>query len=126
MKRRIALLTVISLVSVLLASPAHLHAQQPADPADHAAHHADDAAVPPNSLSEPAATPQMTSAAKLEALLEKMNSAQGAAKTDAMAELLTALVRDRGSCEPMMATMTKMMDMMTGSNDNARVPPTAK
>jgi chromosome condensin MukBEF ATPase and DNA-binding subunit MukB len=41
----------------------------------------------------------MMSTAKLDELVKTMNSAEGAAKTEAMAGLLTALVRDRRACE---------------------------
>ena len=56
-----------------------------------------------------------TNDAKLDDLVKKMNAATGAAKTDAMAQLLTALVEDRhNACEPMMANMMSMMQMMGG------------
>ena len=49
--------------------------------------------------------------AKLDQLVKKMQSATGAAKTDAVAELLAALVEDRKTaCEPMMAHMMSMMN----------------
>jgi len=55
----------------------------------------------------------MASDAKIDELVKKMNAAKGAAKTDAIAELLTALVQEhrmmRGS---MMTNMSSMMDMM--------------
>jgi hypothetical protein len=55
----------------------------------------------------------MASDAKLEELVKKMNAAEGSAKTEAMAELLTALVQNhRTMCGPMMANMMSMMDMM--------------
>jgi hypothetical protein len=48
--------------------------------------------------------------AKLDQLVARMQAAKGAAKTDAIAELLTALVDDRKNmCEPMMAHMMSMM-----------------
>jgi hypothetical protein len=50
-------------------------------------------------------------------LVKKMNEAKGSAKTDAIAELLTALVEDRrNTCEPMMTNMMSMMNMMGGSH----------
>ena len=49
--------------------------------------------------------------AKLDELVKKMNAATGTAKTEAMAELLAALVDDRKTnCEPMMADMMSMMN----------------
>jgi hypothetical protein len=44
-----------------------------------------------------------------------MNTAKGEAKTAAMAELLTALVQDRQSCEAMKAGMMKMMGASHGA-----------
>ena len=56
--------------------------------------------------------------AKLDQLVKKMQSATGAAKTDAVAELLAALVEDRkAACEPMMA---HMMSMMNGDHTHTR------
>ena len=54
------------------------------------------------------------SGARLEALVKKMNAAKGEAKTDAIAELLTALVEDRRHHESMMANMSGMMSKMHG------------
>ena len=63
---------------------------------------------------------------KLDALVKKMNGATGAAKTDAMAELLTAVVEDRrNGCEPMMANMMSMMNMMGNrGTQTGTTPPT--
>jgi hypothetical protein len=64
---------------------------------------------------------------KLDDLVKKMNAAKGTAKTDAIAELLTALVEDRRSgCEPMMANMMSMMNMMSGSGHDASAPTAPK
>ena len=129
MKRRIALVTVIVALSAVMASPVHLHGQQPTDRADHSAHHPGapaTQAVPPVA---PTPMEAMMSTAKLDELVKKMNSAKGAAKTEAMAELLTALVQDRRACEPMMANMMKMMEMMEmirGANATMPMQPPAK
>jgi hypothetical protein len=65
----------------------------------------------------------MASEANLEELVKKMNAAQGAAKTDAMAELLTALVENhRTMCGPMMANMMSMMSMMGGKGEKGTDP----
>ena len=51
-----------------------------------------------------------------------MNAAEGAAKTEAMVELLTALVQNhRTMCGPMMANMMSMMDMMGKMGKMARL-----
>jgi len=47
------------------------------------------------------------STAKLDESVMKMNAANGAAKTAAIAALLTALVADRHACEAMMSPMMK-------------------
>jgi hypothetical protein len=52
--------------------------------------------------------------AKLDALVQKMNAAKGAAKTDAMAELLTALVEERQAMRSSMMGMMNMMGPMGG------------
>ena len=126
MKGPIALVTVIAALSAVMASPVHLHGQQPTDPADHAAHHPGTPttqAVPP---AVPASMESMMSTAKLDELVKKMNSAEGAAKTEAMAELLTALVQERRACEPMMTSMMKMIDMMRGAHATMPMQPPAK
>jgi hypothetical protein len=64
----------------------------------------------------------MASDAKLDELVKKMNAAEGAAKTEAMAELLTALVQNhRTMCGPMMANMMSMMGKM-GKMGSATTP----
>ena len=54
------------------------------------------------------------SGARIDTLVKKMNAATGDAKTEAIAELLTALVEDRRHHESMMANMSGMMSMMHG------------
>jgi hypothetical protein len=55
----------------------------------------------------------MSSDAKLDELVKKMNAAKGDTKVDAMAELLTTLVENqRSTCGPMMADMMSMMKKM--------------
>jgi hypothetical protein len=53
--------------------------------------------------------------AKIDELVKKMQSAKGAAKTDAIADVVAALAEDRKNThEPMMANMMSMMNMMGG------------
>lgn len=66
------------------------------------------------------------STAKLDELTKKMNLAEGAAKTEAMAELLTALAQDRRACESMMARVMKMMDMVGQATSTTPMQPPAK
>ena len=131
MKSRFAILTVFGVVTAFIATPAHLHGIPQAPTAQHEQHHPDTPGTPERTT---APTPQanmmgmMASDAKIDELVKKMNAAKGAAKTDAIAELLTALVQDhrmmRGS---MMTNMSSMMDMMKmmgnmGGRGDAGVP----
>ena len=112
----------IAIVGALI-TPAPALAQQPsAPPVDHSAHHPD-AATPPAPASQTGAGSQMMSSAKLDELVKKMNAATGTAKTAAMAELLTALVAERHSCETMMANMMKSMH---GDGGQMPMQPAAK
>ena len=63
--------------------------------------------------------------AKLDQLVTRMQTAKGAAKTDAIAELLTALVDDRKNmCEPMMAHMMSMMKAPAPASTRPTTPTT--
>lgn len=116
MKSRFAILTVFGVVTAFIATPAHLRGVPQVSAAEHEQHHPDTPGAP-----EPATPPapkantmgMMASDARIDELVKKMNAAKGAAKTDAIAELLTALVQDhrmmRGA---MMTNMSSMMDMM--------------
>jgi uncharacterized coiled-coil protein SlyX len=64
--------------------------------------------------------------ARLDALVEKMREARGAARIDAMEELLTALVEERRDCERMMADMPSMMNMMDGHESHGTAPTAPK
>ena len=69
----------------------------------------------------------IASTAKLDELVKKMNSATGAAKIDAMAELLTILVNDHRTLGGHMASMMSMMNMhkmgTAGMQDRMTTPP---
>jgi hypothetical protein len=104
----------IALVTVFLATSPTLSAQQAAPPADHSEHHPEDTTdiiAPPAGAGMTESMKMMASMKKSNAtfdqLVAKMNAATGVAKTDVIAELLTALVSDRHSCEAMMAEKTK-------------------
>ena len=126
MKDQLALVTVIVALSAVMASPVYLHGQQSPDPSDHSAHHPGAPATQAVAPATPAPMESMMSTARLDELVKKMNSASGTAKTEAMAELLTALVEHRRACEPMMANMMKMMEMMRGANATMPMQPPAK
>ena len=122
MTSRFAILTVLGIFSALIAAPAHVHGLTQARASQHEDHHPGTTNTPDRATApEPRANmmaDMMASEVKIDELVKKMNAAKGAAKTDAIAELLTALVQDhrmmRGS---MMTNMSSMMDMMkmTGS-----------
>jgi formate dehydrogenase maturation protein FdhE len=122
MRPRIATLTLTVLAAVFILLPAPLRAQQTATAQEHQQHHpatsAEQAApaVSPPAETQPAAMAMMArmkaTTERLDALVTRMNAAQGQAKTDAIAELLTALVEERRDmCGPMMAGMMSMMNM---------------
>src|SRR5690348_395499 len=122
MKPRTALLALMFAVVVAIASAPQLYGQK-ADSDDHSAHHPATPAAATAAPANPTGMGTMMSSAKLDELVKKMNAATGPAKTDAMAELLTALVQDRQACEPMMTKMMKMMDMMGGANGTMPMAP---
>ena len=109
------------LVTALTIAPAH---GWQVSPEEHAAHHpaaqADKAAPTPHPAPAPEAKARagmkgmdMKAAdAKLGELVAKMNVAQGQAKVDAMAELLTTLVQYHQS---MHGNMDQMMSKMKGA-----------
>ena len=114
MTRQTHTLAAIALTAFFAAS-ATAYGQQAAEPPDHSSHHPE--AATPGAAATPAAPGMMDSMkmmesmkksnARLDELVTKMNAAKGAAKTDAIAELLTALVAKEHSCETMMAEKMK-------------------
>ena len=102
------------LVAAFTTAPAH---GWQVSPEEHAAHHP----AAPAAKAEAAPAPQAkgmagmkgmdmkASNAKLDELVAKMNAAQGQAKVDAMAELLTTLVKQH---ESMHGNMGEMMSKM--------------
>jgi hypothetical protein len=119
MTSRIAVLIGVLLAAGLATVPA-LGWQVSAE--DHAQHHpAAQAADPKAATPAPQATTGMgmnmtASDAKLDELVKKMNAAQGQAKVDAIAELLTALVQDRRHMHANMAGMMSMMSHTEGGH----------
>jgi uncharacterized protein (DUF2342 family) len=132
MKLHTTLIAAAAVVAACVVGPAPLYAQGP-EAQDHKQHHpeavAQQQAVPARPADQPRAdsTGMMArmkaTGEKLDALVKKMNAAQGTAKTDAIAELLTALVEERRSmCEPMMSMMS-MMGGAGGHGEATTVPP---
>ena len=97
-------------VVALLSAPARLYAQGPSAHAGAGPHAAQAVgqARGHDTTQGPAAKPD------LDALVTKMNAATGAAKVDAMAEVLTALVQKQKDCE------AKMAGMMSGMEHSAK------
>jgi hypothetical protein len=121
MRARFAILTVLAVFSALIASPAHLHGLQAAQAAPHDEHHSDATETPGHAMTPEAQAnmmaTMMASDAKLDALVTRMNDAKGAAKTDAIAELLTAIVQEHHTmCGSMMTNMSMMNNMMSMMN----------
>ncbi|MDO8794930.1 MAG: hypothetical protein Q7J25_09965 [Vicinamibacterales bacterium] len=124
------------MVTVFVGVPAHVHGQQPAAQAQtQAPHHPEQgaAAVPD------AATPEQRQAmmmnmmsemkaadAKLDALVQAMNAAKGAAKTDAIAALLTTIVEQQRAMHSSMGPMMHMMHMMNDQGSHDQQPGTPK
>jgi hypothetical protein len=126
MKGRMPILAGMPLAAALVLLPANVYAQQTAPAPQHEEHHPDATQSPSATTAGPHAnmmdmmSRMKATDAKLAALVQKMNEAKGSAKTDAIAELLTALVDDRRTmCEPMMANM---MTMMTSHGQDETMP----
>ena len=117
MKARIVVLAAVVLATVLISRPAHLYGRQgPPAPQNQAA-----MANMAGMMSQMHAND-----AKLDELVKKMKGAQGAAKTDAVAEVVAALVEERKNAhEPMMANMMSMMNMMSDGMGHAQPAPAA-
>jgi len=101
-------------IAALLMTPARLYAQQASEhpgSAPQASATASPQAHDHGVAQSPAAKPDIA------ALIAKMNAANGSAKIDAMAEVLTALVEKQKDCE------AKMAGMMSGMSDHAAKAP---
>jgi hypothetical protein len=135
MKSRNALFTVVALFVLGISTGARAQGQQqpPSDAQQHEQHHPGATAEQPATPAQPQANMMSMMArmksndAKLDDLVKKMNAATGPAKTEAIAQLLTAIVEDRrNACEPMMANMMSMTEMMGGHGTGNQAPPPPK
>ena len=133
MKSRIAILTVVSMVAAFISAPAHLHSQQGSQAQQHDQHHPDASAAPAQAAGDQQANMMNMMARmkateqKLDELVKKMNSARGTEKTDAIAEVLTALVQDQRTMhDSMMSNMSGMMNMMSNMHGRGDMPATPK
>jgi hypothetical protein len=126
MKSKITILTGTVMFATLIAMPSYLHGMQ-GGPTQHDQHHPDQTSPPTTAIQAPGKPEMgmMARQAQLDELVKKMNTAQGVAKTDAMADLLNALVENhRTMCGPMMADMMSKMSM-TGTKHNKGTEPAA-
>ena len=119
------LLSTVAVVTALVAVPTRVLGQAPAAqaPAQHDHEHQG------TGDTKPATTPEQrqgmmmmknmmadmhTTDEKLNALVQTMNAAKGAEKTEAMAALLTAIVKEHGTMHGSMMNMMNMMSNMPG------------
>ena len=116
-------------LSAVFTMPSILHGQQPPAAPNHEQHDHGSATDPgPTATGRQADMSKMMAGMaandrKLDALVKKMSAAQGAAKVDAMAELLTTLVQDhRMMGERMMMMKMNMMGQMHGRGDGSTPP----
>lgn len=118
MRSRIVLPATLFLVAVFTSASAHAQAQAAQAGHEHTAGTA--AAVEQQHAGMTAPMMDMTAAdQKIDALVKKMNAAKGSAKTDAIAELVTALVESQRAMHAMMMPAAGNMPMenmpMTGN-----------
>jgi len=123
MKSRIAKLTILLGVAVLAAGPGRVQAQ--VTPEEHAKHHPEGQAAektPPATPAPPAkgmagtkGMNMMAADARLDELVTKMNAAQGQAKVDAIAEVVTALVQQHQAMHANMSAKMSEKGMGAGA-----------
>jgi hypothetical protein len=128
MKTRIAVLGGVLGIAALTIAPAH---GWQVSPEEHAKHHPGAEAQKATPAPQPPPAPQakgmagmkgmdmMASNAKLDELVTKMNAAQGQAKVDAIAELLTVLVQQHQGMHGNMGQMMSMMSKMQNKDGGA-------
>ena len=121
MRLQIRSLALLVAASVSLAVPSAARAQDAAAGHDHAAHQA--AAATPAADGHAKMMAEMKAKQDtLDAMVKKMNAAKGAEKTDAIAELLTALVQEHKTMHEEMAGMPMMQHMMGNMDHGAAAP----
>ena len=120
MRRRYVRLGGVLVAAAVTAVPAH---GWQVSPEEHAKHHPAAPAGQATQAPQPRPTPQAKgmagmkeAGARLEELVAKMNAAQGQAKVDAIAELLTALVQQH---QTMHGGMDQMMSKMKNKDGAA-------
>jgi hypothetical protein len=129
MKKSLVVLSVV-LVTVFVGVPAHVHGLQ-ASPQAPDPHHPDQgaAAVPDATTSElrqhmmRMMSEMKVADKKLDELVQAMNAAEGPEKTDAIAALVTALVKEHGATCSSMTMMMSKMDKTSAMGDMATGKP---
>ena len=107
-----AILAAVGLCASLAAAPAPVSAQEAAHQHDQHEAQKPDASGPATQMPSHDMAGMMAADAKIDALVKTMNEASGAAKTDAIAELVTTLIEHhKAMCGPMMADMMSKMKM---------------
>ena len=121
MRLQIRSLAWLVAASASLAVPLAARAQDAAAGHDHAAHQA--AAATPAADGHAKMMAEMKAKQDtLDAMVKKMNAAKGAEKTDAIAELLTALVQEHKNMHEEMPGMHMMQHMMGNMDHGAAAP----
>jgi hypothetical protein len=118
MRNSLLVLSVV-FVTVFIAVPAHLHGLE-APPQAPDPHHPEHGVAAAPSATTPESCQHMTrmmsemnaADAKLDELVQAMNAAKGPEKADAIAAVVTALVKEQAAMRGSMAMMMKMMSMM--------------
>jgi hypothetical protein len=132
MKLRVALFSLVSLIAIGFSPSVQLRGQDIPDNLhkhDHGvidSHQAQPTAGQQSDMAKMMAAMKATDQ-KLDDLMTKMNTAEGPAKIDAIAELLTTLVQDRRTMhDAMMSNMSKMMNMIPPMRGRGEAAPPAK
>ena len=115
MTYRFTILAALGLLTAFIATPAHMPGlqAQAVEPHDHDHAATTNAQDKPSDPSREAMMASMRATdAKLDELVRKMTAAKGAAKSAAMATLLTALVQEQRMMHASMMTNTSMMSNM--------------
>ena len=119
-------------VAIFVGMPSHVYARQ-ASPQVPAPHHAEEGAVAAPSATTPESCQHMrgmmsemnAADAKLDELVQTMNAAKGAEKADAIAAVVTALVKEQTAMRASMAMKLKMMSMMDKMDKMSAIGDTA-
>ena len=123
MKFTISLVFALAVAVAWMSMPATALGQQ-----QHEQHHPGASESPKTDAARPDMAKMMVAMKandqKLDELVKNMNSAQGSARVDAIAELLTKLVQDhRAMHESMMSNMSMMMNMMSEHSSGGTTTP---